>query len=327
MPAAPSIELISYVGWIFFAMIGLYITIQAFRNKISWGAARYMGIPMTIFAWMTFIYVLVLFEIAYGFVSFILDWPIWIEISLFVVVLVLSLGLYFKLLHREKFKSNLFVALFLVPLGIPGIPTAAKLISRVGPEIITQKVPRVKPRFPQKVQISDSGWVVEFPNPHSKGRLGDSLTARRLTARGYEKAISKIDKIHGIDGVYIKYDGNRRLEEILIVENKVDGSQLVGDQMTADWITRNVDKMVAHPDVNVRRTGELIRRNPGMVRKQLWHHDLGSGRTTISTLDDKARKSWVGTENYIGRLIRKRCESKNPTILCFPASEQSETTR
>ena len=128
MPVIPSIELVSYVGWIIFAIISVYITLQALfriRNKISWGVARYMGIPMTIFAWMKFIYVLVLFQVAYGFVSFILDWPIWmiwIDISLFLVVLMLSLGLYLKLRHREKFKPNLFVALFLVPLGIPGIP-------------------------------------------------------------------------------------------------------------------------------------------------------------------------------------------------------------
>ena len=129
MPVILSIESVSYVAWIFFAMIGLYITLQALsRNKIPWGAARYMGISMTIFAWMKFIYILVLFGAVYGFVSFILGWPIWIEFSLFLVVLVLSLGLYLKLLRRKKFKSNRFVALFFVPLGIPGIPTAAKLI-------------------------------------------------------------------------------------------------------------------------------------------------------------------------------------------------------
>ena len=135
MPVIPSIELVSYVAWIFhyvawifFAMIGLYITLQVFRNKIGWGQARRMGIPKIIYTCMNFIYVLVLFEVAYLFVSFILGWPIWIGHSLFLVVQVLSLGLFLKLLHREKFKPKLFVALFLVPLGITGIPTAAKLI-------------------------------------------------------------------------------------------------------------------------------------------------------------------------------------------------------
>ena len=135
MPVIPSIELVSYVAWIFycvawifFAMIGLYITLQVFRNKISWGKARSMGIPKTIFACMKFIYVLVLFNGAYVLVSFIPGWPIWIGYSLFLVVQMLSLGLFLILLHREKFKPKLFVALFLVPLGIPGIPTAAKLI-------------------------------------------------------------------------------------------------------------------------------------------------------------------------------------------------------
>ena len=141
MPVIPSIELVSYVAWIFynvawifFAMIGLYIYLQAFRNQISWGQARRMGIPKIIYTCMKFIYVLVAFYGAYLFVSFILDlildldWPIWIGYSLFLVVQMLSLGIYLKLLHRKKFKPELFVALFLVPLSIPGIPTAAKLI-------------------------------------------------------------------------------------------------------------------------------------------------------------------------------------------------------
>ena len=126
MPVIPSIELVSYVAWIFFTMIGLF-TLQAFRNNIKWGKARYMGITMTAFAWMNFIYGLALFRDIYRFVSLILGWPNWIEISLFLVVLVLSLWLYFKLRHREKFKPKLFIALFLVPLCIPALPTAAKL--------------------------------------------------------------------------------------------------------------------------------------------------------------------------------------------------------
>ena len=108
MPVIPSIELVSYVAWIFFTMISLF-TLQAFRNKISWGEARCMGITMTIFAWMNFIYGLALLRVVYGFVSLILGWPNWIGTLLYLVLLVLSLGLFLKLLHREKFKPKPFL--------------------------------------------------------------------------------------------------------------------------------------------------------------------------------------------------------------------------
>ncbi len=281
-----------------------------------------MGIPMTIFAWMNVIYGLVLFEGIYGIASLILSFPIWVDISLFAIVLILAMGLYFKLLHREKFKPNLFVALFLVPLSIPGLHTAGKLIPRVTPtDLAPPAIIKSGTHFPQRVQVVGSGYVVEFPNSHSKGRLGDSLTARRLTARGYRKEKSKVDQAHGIDGVYVRYKRNGHPKEILIVENKVDRGTLISDQMTDAWVTRNVEKMVVHSDRKVRHTGELIRKYPHLIRKELWHHDLKSGKTSVSVLDREAKTSPPRIENYLVNQIRQRCESKRPGIHCLSITE------
>ena len=89
--------------------------------------------------------------------------------------------------------------------------------------------------------------------------------------------------------------------------------------MTDMWVNKVVQKMLEHTDDKVRRTGELIRDNQSLVHKQLWHYDLDSGKTTISSLDSEAKKmsSKVGTN--VSSLVRKSCESKNPSIRCFPA--------
>lgn len=114
-------------------LIGGFFSIQFFRGRMSWGRARRMGIPMAVFGWIIGIYYLALFESVYGFVGFILDAPVWVDILLFLVILVLSMAVYFKLIHREKFKPALFTTVFLVPLSIPGLHTAARLIPSKAP--------------------------------------------------------------------------------------------------------------------------------------------------------------------------------------------------
>ena len=310
-------------------LIGGFFSIQFFRGRMSWGRARRMGIPMAVFVWIIGIYYLALFESVYGFVGFILDAPVWIDILLFLVILVLSMAVYFKLIHREKFKPALFTTIFLVPLSIPGLHTAARLIPSKAPVEISQSVPTGVPAkanspFPQSKKIGDSGYKVEFPSSQKKGTFGDWLTAKRLTAGGYEKWKSKRGEIHGIDGVYVRYEeGNpQKVQKILIVENKVGRAPINRKtrQMTKEWIDEAVEQMLENDGTH--RTGELIRANSGLVSKELWRHDLDKGSTVIHRLDDEANKvpGTERTEHYIDNLVQKRCESKQPTIICHPVS-------
>lgn len=313
-------------------LIGLFYAVQIYRNKITFGQAKYMGISKVLFSWMNVIYGLVLFEAAYGVVSFFFDLPLWTDISLILLILVLLMMLYRKLKLKETFKPARFKSLFLIPLGIHGpvtvgkmiLPTefpVKKLIQRFFKETPTETSSRKAPRYPLRNRVGDSGYEIVFRDPHSKGRFGDSLTARRLTAQGYRKEPSKLNTIHGMDGVYVQYYDNGSPREILIVESKVDSGKLGAKQMTDERIAELVEKMLAHADTEVRRTGKLIRENPGLVRKELWHHYLASGKTTVSRLDAEARETSVKTYNYIGSATQKRCESSKPTIVCIPATQ------
>ena len=309
--------------WVVLSMVGVFFAIQAFRAKITWGKARLMGIPMVVFGWMTFIYWLVLFEGVYGIASLILNWPLWIDIMLFLVIFGMVLTVYLRLLHRKKFKPILFSSLFLIPLSIPGIHTVGKLIpkfpfvEKLAP-VEVSKLSKNPAAFPRRIHIGDSGYKVEFQNSQAMGRFGDSLTAKRLTAQGYTKEISKLDEIHGIDGVYVWYKNSGAPREIKIVENKVGSGILVGDQMTDMWVNKRVSQMLKHTDAKVRRTGELIRTNQSLVHKELWHYDLDSGKVTTSPLDAEARKMSSNMGINISNLVRKSCESKKPSIRCFP---------
>ena len=216
-------EHVIFALWVVLGLLGAFFAVQAFRTKITWGKARLMGIPLVVFGWMTFVYWLVLFEGVYGIASLILNWPLWIDVSLFLLIFGMVLTMYFRLLHREKFKPILFSSLFLIPLSIPGIHTVGKLLPKLPfVEKLTPveigKLSKNPAAFPRRIHIGDSGYIVEFPNPQAMGRLGDSLTAQ-----GYTKKYSKVDKIHGIDGVYVRYMGNGEPKEVIIIENKVGG--------------------------------------------------------------------------------------------------------
>ena len=78
-----------------------------------------MGVPMAVFFWMNAIYGLVLFEGVFGLVSIILELPMWTDILIFVVILGMTMTVYFKLLHRNKFKPILLQLCFLVRLVFP----------------------------------------------------------------------------------------------------------------------------------------------------------------------------------------------------------------
>lgn len=301
--------------WITLGIIGLLMAINMFRNSIRWPVARYMGVTAAIFGWMVFIYWLVLFEGVYGIASIILDWPLWMDISLFLGIFALSLYLYFKLLHREKFKPQLFASLFLLPLSIPGIHTTGKLFR--ASEIIKElPAPKIKTQYFQETVVADSGYIVKFRDSHEKGRLGDSLTARHLTAKRYDKEISKLDKVHGIDGVYVRRDSSRKPLDITIVENKVDSSRLSPGQMSDDWVGEKLARMMEHGDDSLRQTARLIRSNPDIVRKELWHHNLRTGTTSIYSLDEGGQQTLLRTKQFLSKQVRVRCESKNPTITC-----------
>ena len=283
---------------------GFIFAIQAFRGRVSWGQARVMGVTATLFVWIEAIFFLVVFESAFGIVSFVVNRPFWVDLLMALIVFLLIGGILFKLSRRNTFKLALFLPLVLVPLGIPGVHMVAKLV-KVGCVEITEKsgmyfiksttctTDIIKRPWPQikKTVIGE----IKFKNSHEKGRLGDRLSALRLTGIGYKKINSKINSLHGIDGVYIKKANNGKIREILIVENKVDGSQLSfgpPKQMSDEWVIGNAKKMLKSNDKTLRQTAELIigtmNNNPALIQKQLWKHDLETGHTSVKLLGKDA---------------------------------------
>lgn len=166
-------------------------------------------------------------------------------------------------------------------------------------------------RWPQELEAAH-GQTVAFPHPHAKGRLGDRLTALRLAARGYKKLPSKYDGLHGIDGIYVKRNAAGEIDEIRLVESKVDTSRLNPGppaQMSDEWIRQVCAKMQAQGTPEAAESARLIlaHMDSPKLKRELWHHDLASGKTTVRQVDAGGKPEGV-TESWSDKLVANEIE-------------------
>ena len=116
----------------------------------------------------------------------------------------------------------------------------------------------------------------------------------RLSGQGFQKLKSKYDDLHGIDGVYVKRTAQGEVAEIRLVENKVDSARLNPGppaQMSDAWIRQACQKMLDSGDPETVRTAHLIltHLDSPKLRRELWHHNLTMGQTTVRPVDASGR--------------------------------------
>ncbi|MCC7279613.1 MAG: hypothetical protein IT487_15035 [Chromatiaceae bacterium] len=169
-------------------------------------------------------------------------------------------------------------------------------------------------RWPQH-NDTVNGQKVRFDNPHVKGRLGDRLTALRLTGMGYTKLKSKYNDLHGIDGVYVKKNAQGEITEIRLVESKVDTSRLNPGppaQMSDEWIRRACQKMLDEGDAETASTARLIleHMDSPLLKRELWHHDLTTGKSHVRPVDGagkagKVQEAWQ--DQLVAKELTRQC--------------------
>jgi len=157
----------------------------------------------------------------------------------------------------------------------------------------------------------------KWKNTHLKGTFGDYLTAKRMTAMGYKKLKSKVSSIHGIDGVYIKKGFGNKIEEIVIIENKVDKALLNPGpprQMSSEWIQSNIQKMLTSSDPQVKETGRLLdyflKNHPNKLKRELWKHDTLSGKTIRYQVNEAGfieKKIYEWDDKMISNTLNQWC--------------------
>lgn len=210
------------------------------------------------------------------------------------------------------------VTLLAITLALTPVPSEARSVLgrlwdrwsadsvRYSSEQAAQGSSSAATRWPRH-QRAANGKTIVFLNSQQKGRLGDRLTALRLTGQGYEKLKSKYNALHGIDGVYVKRSANGEVLEIRLIDSKVDSAQLNPGppaQMSDAWIRQSCQKMLDSGDPQTARTARLILDHfeSPKLRREVWHHDLSTGKTTVRPVDTRGRPRHA-TEHWDDRLV------------------------
>ena len=177
-----------YILGLVSALLVLISVVTAFMGKPSWGQMRVMGVTLALFGWINALFYFAVFQSALGLISFILNFPIWIDIVFSLLLFIAGSIIFIQLSGRSTFKPAAFMAVVLVPLSISGVSiigTAAKdgslLVSKtlygllVIPKVIAHDIQDIS-----KLKIGDLKEVPKLPT--SKGG-------------SIEKEVSKITKI------------------------------------------------------------------------------------------------------------------------------------
>lgn len=165
---------------------------------------------------------------------------------------------------------------------------------------------------------------VAFKNPHAEGKFGDWLTAQYYTRRlkrPYRKLKSKLPGEKGIDGVYRRYHFDRKRSrylysyELLIIENKINGSVLSPGQLSLAWVRLQCDKMMQTGERELLDTAAAIlhalSEGTGHKAKRLLiTHNLVSGKSTRHHVDELGSKRELLGEWDNSWAVRKSLEVK-----------------
>ena len=97
-----------------------------------------------------------------------------------------------------------------------------------------------------------------------KGVLGEAISDMVFLTdnTGFIKLESKINGNQGFDGLFVKYDSNREVEEVVIVEAKYGTSSLStskkGKQMSEPWIIATIDGMINNNNLQIKNVGLML---------------------------------------------------------------------
>jgi hypothetical protein len=132
-----------------------------------------------------------------------------------------------------------------------------------------------------------------FKDTTALGHFGELITSAMLTREGWKQIISHIDRVHGIDGLFVKASEKGGFD-VLITETKTtqsSGDLYKADQMTDAKVRSELDQWSTLSDRNYAMATAIIKAmNTPHVIKQLWEHDLDIGVTRATELDGRGMR-------------------------------------
>lgn len=117
------------------------------------------------------------------------------------------------------------------------IPTE---LARYGCDTLTEEI---KKQFPK---------INEAQINKLKGDIAEELMDAYFPKNGWKKLEGEVG-VNGIDGLYVKYDKEGNIKQVMVVESKYGSSQLgetqSGTQASKEWCLKKLDNLIEkHPD-------------------------------------------------------------------------------
>ncbi len=306
----------------------LIYTVRAFLGRASWGQVRYMGGTAAIFLWIEIVFYLVVFESAFSIVSFIIDLPLWVDLLVLLIIIILISSIFIKASHRDKFKKKLFIALILVPLGIPGVQSIGKLFKIGSIEIVEKEAIHLVKESQLVGKNTLKNDIVLLPKYTDKGEYAEKLTEEMLKIENYTILPSKASGNTGIDHIAVKFSKNSnnkiKIDEVRIIETKSNTSQLVKNQMSKAWISNHLENLFLKYKDN-KEFGQLYflilkewnKKSP-KITTELWKHKLDENILKTSKISPESTAKIINTsepERRISEIYSKiNCQIKNSCI-------------
>lgn len=137
----------------------------------------------------------------------------------------------------------------------------------------------------------------DFIDTNDQGNFGELLTSILVTQDSWKQLPSKYNATQGVDGLFVR-ELNDGGAEVLIIETKTNQGSLNetshGRQMSDEWVIYALDQVYLVgelPEVLTTAIVEGLKANSPFIRKELWHHDLATGITSVYALDAAANKT------------------------------------
>ncbi len=340
-----SVDILQFIFWSVVIVLSLVNILGLFFIP-SWGLIRRLGGTLWVLWIVQIAFCVALLDNVGGIVSIFVEVPWWVTIGLTALTMVLVAIALVILKSRTTFAPHLFVVAVLTPLGLP-LCKLARSALRSGAVELVEIAPRIRiPRLVSQAEavtltpkavavVGDAvgnlpyrvetmlGWV-GFPDSIKYGTVGEEALHHLMGALGYKRLLSKTSKIHGIDGVYVKYSNNGDVLQIRVVDAKCGNSKLKNDQMTLAYVKKQAENLKAMGGKHA-QTGALLESamtsTPERIQRELWRFDLKTERITGSLLRDEdgaaviEKVIWDTQDNRLRNILVRRFEKGVAVLL------------
>jgi len=129
----------------------------------------------------------------------------------------------------------------------------------------------------RELSIKFEGYIESTLTAAGKGVIGEEAAAKAFARAGYESLKCRLSSNNGPDGVFVKYNADGTISDLVVAESKyaangyarLSTTKTMGQQMSWEWIDANINLMRMSADPEVAQTGDLLFLNRDVIARKV----------------------------------------------------------